>query len=69
MRVRMLRVYFQAILALLLGGILSLINLDLYQSLAWFYGVLGLVLVISGGYNLVIYLHRHPTLQDNPQAG
>ncbi len=68
-RVSMLRIYFQAILALLLGGILSLINLDLYQSLAWFYGILGLVLVISGVYNLVIYLRRHPPLQENPQAG
>lgn len=69
LRVSLFRFYLQSILAYLLGGILFLTNLELYQSLAILYGILGIILFLSGGYTLVTYLHRHPPLEEELQAG
>ena len=67
-RVGLLRFYLQAILAYLLGVILSMSNLDIYLGLALFYGILGCVLLLSGGWTLAAYLHHHPPLEEGQQA-
>ena len=67
-RVVLLRFYLQAILAYLLGVILSMSNLDIYLGLALFYGILGCVLLLSGGWTLAAYLHHHPPLEEGQQA-
>ena len=67
-RVGLLRFYLQAILAYLLGVILSMSNLDIYLGLALFYGILGCVLLFSGGWTLAAYLHHHPPLEEGQQA-
>lgn len=68
-RVSLLRFYLQAILAFLLGGTLSLANLELYQSLALFYGILGVILSLSGGITLARYLRQNPSFEEEFQAG
>jgi len=67
LRVGLFRFYLQSILAYLLGAILSLTNLEIYQSLALFYGILGSVLILSGGLTLVVYLRKNPPMQEEPQ--
>ena len=67
-RVGLLRFYLQSILAFLLGVILSLSNLEIYLGLALFYGILGCVLVLSGGWTLAAYLRQHPPLEENQQT-
>ena len=67
-RVGLLRFFLQSILAFLLGVILSLSNLEIYLGLAFFYGILGSVLVLSGGWTLAAYLRKHPPLDENQQA-
>jgi hypothetical protein len=67
-RVGLLRFYLQSMLAFLLGIILSLSSLDIYLGLALFYGILGCVLVVSGGWTLTTYLRQHPPLEENQQA-
>lgn len=68
-RVSLLRFYLQATLAFLLGGTLSLANLELYQSLALFYGILGVILSLSGGITLARYLRQNPSFEEEFQAG
>jgi hypothetical protein len=67
-RVGLLRFYLQSVLAFLLGVILSLSNLEIYLGLALFYGILGCVLVLSGGWTLAAYLRQHPPLEENHQT-
>jgi hypothetical protein len=67
-RVGLLRFFLQSILAFLLGVILSLSNLEIYLGLAFFYGILGSVLVLSGGWTLAAYLRKYPSLDENQQA-
>jgi len=67
-RVGLLRFYLQSILAYLLGVILSISNLEIYLGLALFYGILGFVLVFSGGWTLAAYLRHHPPLEEQHQA-
>lgn len=67
-RVGLLRFYLQSILAYMLGVILSVSNLDIYLGLTLFYGILGCVLLLSGGWTLAAYLHRHPPLEEGQQA-
>jgi sterol desaturase/sphingolipid hydroxylase (fatty acid hydroxylase superfamily) len=67
-RVGLLRFYLQAILAYLLGALLSFTHLDLTQNLALFYGVLGGVLILSGGFTLSKYLRSSPPLKEEPQT-
>ena len=64
-RVGLLRFYLQSILAYMLGVILSLLSLEIYLGLAIFYGILGCVLVLSGGWTLAAYLRQHPALDHN----
>ncbi|HUV28704.1 MAG TPA: hypothetical protein VMW34_15195 [Anaerolineales bacterium] len=68
LRVGLFRFYLQSILAFLLGVLLSLTSLDVYQSLALFYGILGSVLLLSGGVTLANYLHQHPSLEEKTQS-
>lgn len=68
-RVSLTRFHLQAILAFLLGGTLSLANLDLYQALALFYGILGATLTLSGGITLARYLRHNPPFEEEFQAG
>lgn len=66
-RVGLLRFYLQSIFSLLLGVGLSLVRLDTYQSLAIFYTLMGLVLILSGGLTLIKYLRQNPPLEiDSP---
>ena len=67
-RVGLLRFYLQAILAYLMGALLSFTHLDLNQNLALFYGVLGGVLILSGGFTLSKYLRSSPPLKEEPQT-
>jgi len=64
-RVGLLRFYLQSILAYMLGVILSLLSFEIYLGLALFYGILGCVLVLSGGWTLAVYLRQHPALDQN----
>ena len=67
-RVGLIRFYLQSILSLLLGVGLSLARLETYQSLAVYYAVVGIVLLISGGATLAKYLHRYPTSENDSPA-
>ena len=67
-RVGLLRFYLQSILSLLLGVGLSLARLETYQSLALYYTVMGLVLILSGGLTLIKYLHQNPPLNNESTA-
>ena len=67
-RVGLLRFYLQSILAYMVGVILSVSNLDIYLGLTLFYGILGCVLLLSGGWTLAAYLHHHPPLEEGQQA-
>lgn len=64
----LLRFYWQSILTYLLGVILSVSNLDIYLGLTLFYGILGCFLLLSGGWTLESYLHRHPPEEEGQQA-
>jgi len=64
LRVGLFRFYLQSILAYLLGAILSLSNLEIYQSLALFYGILGSIMILSGGFMLALYLRKNPPMQE-----
>lgn len=68
LRVGLFRFYLQSILAYLLGVIVPLTNLEIYQSLALFYGILGSVLILSGGFTLAVYLRKNPPMQEQPQT-
>ena len=68
LRVGLFRFYLHSILAYLLGVILFLTNLEIYRSLALFYGVLGCVMILSGGFTLTNYLREHPTIEEEPQT-
>ena len=67
-RVGLLRFYLQSILSLLLGVGLSLTGLETYQSLAVFYTVMGLVLILSGGLTLLNYLRQNPPMENDSPA-
>jgi hypothetical protein len=67
-RVGLIRFYLQSILSLLLGVGLSLARLETYQSLAIYYAVMGIVLLISGGVTLAKYLRQHPTSENDSPA-
>ena len=67
-RIGLLRLYLQALLSLILGILISLINLDAYPSLAIYYGVMGIVLSMSGGIVLAKYLRQHPTVKNDSTA-
>jgi hypothetical protein len=67
-RVGLIRLYLQSILSLLLGVGLSLARLETYQSLAIYYTVMGIVLLISGGATLAKYLHQYPTSENDSPA-
>jgi hypothetical protein len=67
-RVGLIRFYLQSILSLLLGVALSLARLETYQSLAIYYTVMGIVLLISGGVTLAKYLHQYPTSENDSPA-
>jgi len=67
-RVGLLRFYLQSILSLLLGVGLSLARLETYQSLAIYYAVMGLVLILSGGLTLINYLRQNPPLENDSPA-
>jgi hypothetical protein len=67
-RVGLIRLYVQSLLSLLLGVGLSLASLETYQSLAVYYAVMGLVLILSGELTLIRYLHQNPPLENNSPA-
>ncbi len=67
-RVGLIRLYVQSLLSLLLGVGLSLASLETYQSLAVYYAVIGLVLILSGGLTLIRYLRQNPPLKNNSPA-
>ena len=67
-RVGLLRFYLQSILSLLLGVGLSLARLETYQSLAIYYAVMGVVLILSGGLTLINYLRQNPPLENDSPA-
>jgi hypothetical protein len=67
-RVGLVRFYLQSILSLLLGVGLSLARLETYQSLAIYYAVMGIVLLISGGVTLAKYLRQYPTSEKDSPA-
>ena len=67
-RVGLLRFYLQSILSLLLGVGLSLARFETYQSLAIYYAVMGLVLILSGGLTLINYLRQNPPLENDSPA-
>jgi len=64
----LIRLYVQSLLSLLLGVGLSLASLETYQSLAVYYAVIGLVLILSGGLTLIRYLRQNPPLKNNSPA-
>lgn len=68
LRIGLLRLYLQALLSLILGVLISLVNLDAYPSLAIYYGVMGIVLALSGGIVLSNYLRRHPEIKNDSPA-
>jgi uncharacterized membrane protein YedE/YeeE len=63
-RVNLLRFFLQWIIAYLLGVFLSFSLLEVYLALAIFYGVFGLVLILSGFWTLASYLRSHPPLNE-----
>ena len=67
-RVGLLRFYLQSILSLLMGVGLFLARLETYQSLALYYTVMGLVLILSGGLTLIKYLRQNPPLNNESTA-
>lgn len=67
-RVGLIRLYVQSLLSLLLGVGLSLTSLETYQSLAVYYTVIGLVLILSGGLTLIRYLRQNPPLKNDSPA-
>jgi hypothetical protein len=67
-RVGLIRLYVQSLLSLLLGVGLSLASLETYQSLAVYYAVMGLVLILSGELTLIRYLRQNPPLENNSPA-
>jgi len=67
-RVGLMRFNLQSILAYLLGVILSVSILDIYLALTLFYGILGCVLLLSGGWTLAAYLYRHAPKEEGQQA-
>lgn len=67
-RIGLLRLYLQALLSLIVGVLLSLANLDTYPCLAIYYGVMGIVLVTSGGIILAKYLRQHPAVENDSPA-
>jgi hypothetical protein len=67
-RVGLIRLYVQSLLSLLLGVGLSLASLETYQSLAVYYTVMGLVLILSGELTLIRYLRQNPPLENNSPA-
>lgn len=68
LRVGLLRFYLQAILAYLLGVILSLTTIEIYFGLTIFYAILGGILVLCGGWVLAAYLRHNPSIEQNGQA-
>lgn len=67
-RIGLLRLYLQALLSLILGVLISLANLNTYPSLAIYYGVMGIVLTLSGGIVLAKYLRQHPAVENESPA-
>jgi hypothetical protein len=67
-RVGLIRFYVQSLLSLLLGMGLSLASLETYQSLAVYYAVIGLVLILSGGLTQIRYLRQNPPLKNDSPA-
>jgi hypothetical protein len=67
-RAGLIRLYVQSLLSLLLGVGLSLASLETYQSLAVYYAVMGLVLILSGELTLIRYLRQNPPLENNSPA-
>ncbi len=67
-RIGLFRFYLQSMLFMLVGAGLSLMKLDLYQSLAIYYGIVGIILLISGGVILARYLQMYPTSENDSSA-
>jgi hypothetical protein len=67
-RIGLLRLYLQALLSIILGVLISLANLNTYPSLAIYYGVMGMVLTLSGGFILAKYLRHYPALENDTAA-
>jgi hypothetical protein len=57
-RLGLLRFYLLSLAAILIGPGLSLAGIGNLPGLAWFYALLGLVILISGGLTLRSYLNR-----------
>jgi hypothetical protein len=67
-RIGLLRFFLQSILSMLLGVGLSLVRFEMYQSLAIYYTVMGIVLLLSGGATLTKYLQQYPTSENDSTA-
>lgn len=67
-RIRLIRLYLQSILSMLLGVGLSLMRFELYQSLAIYYAIMGIILLISGGVTLAKYLQMYSTSENDSPA-
>jgi hypothetical protein len=67
-RVGLTRFYLQSILSMILGVGLSLVNLETYQSLALYYALMGILLVLSGALTLAKYLRQYPPLENDSPA-
>lgn len=67
-RVRLVRFYLQSLASVLLGAALSLLGWETYLSLAVYYGSMGVILILSGGFTLYIYLRKSNPKQNLPPA-
>jgi len=67
-RVGLTRFYLQSLLSIILGVGLSLVHLETYQSLALYYAVMGIVLMLSGALILAKYLRQYPPLENDSTA-
>lgn len=67
-RVGLFRFYLQSIFSIILGVGLSLVHLETYQSLALYYAVMGILLILSGVLTFAIYLRQYPPLENDSAA-
>lgn len=67
-RVGLLRFYLQAAASAILGVALSLLSWEPFQSLAVYYAVMGLVLIMSGGLILSRYLRTSQSIENDSPA-
>lgn len=67
-RIGLIRFYLQSMLSMLLGAGLSMMKYDVYQSLAVYYGTMGIILLISGGATLAKYLQLYSRSENDSLA-